>query len=111
MREGLKVRARVGPLSSSQFFYIFHELGPEMSQTYSLGAQDQQGSLVRPYLAHNTNNVNKYKQPLLYGSKQMTQSKELNPQNNLLLFILEETAAQRGQETDPRSHSLQRAEP
>ena len=59
-----------------------------MSQTYSLGAQDQQGSLVRPYLAHNTNNVNKYKQPLLYGSKQMTQSKELNPQNNLLLFDL-----------------------
>lgn len=59
----------MGPLSSSQFFYIFHELGPEMPQTYSLGAQDQQGSLVRPYLAHNTHNVNKYEQPLLYDSK------------------------------------------
>ena len=82
-----------------------------MPQTYSLGGQYQQGSLVRPHLAHDTNNVKKYEQPLLYGSNQMTQSKELNPHDDLLLFILEETAAQRGQETDPKSHSLRRAEP
>lgn len=95
VREGLKVRARVGPLGSSQVFYIFYKQGPEMPQTYSLGAQDQEGSLVRQHLVYNTNTVNKHEQLLLYRSNQMTHSKELNPHNNLLLFILEETEAQR----------------
>lgn len=56
--------ARVGPLSSSQFFYIFHELGPEMPQTPQPWGSRSTGQLwVRPYLAHNTHNVNKYEQP------------------------------------------------